>query len=76
MSLQRGQKSDVQHHDGDESLYVLDGTLNIRLPETEGPSWFELQPRDGFYLPADVPHQYYKGSGGPVSLMFGVAPNY
>jgi quercetin dioxygenase-like cupin family protein len=76
MSLQPGQKSDVQHHDGDESLYVLDGTLNIRLPESQGPSWFELQPRDGFYIPADVPHQYYNVSGSPVNLLFGVAPNY
>ena len=76
MQLRPGQKSDVQCHAGDESLYVLDGTLNIRLPEGEGQRWFELSPRDGFYIPDDVPHQYYNVTGRPVSFMFGVAPNY
>jgi quercetin dioxygenase-like cupin family protein len=71
-----GQQSDVQIHGGDESLYLLEGTLNIRLPENDGQRWFELKPRDGFYIPEGVPHQYYNISDQPVSLIFGVAPNY
>jgi quercetin dioxygenase-like cupin family protein len=71
-----GQQSDIQVHGGDESLYLLEGVLNIRLPEHEGQRWFELKPRDGFYIPQGVPHQYYNISDRPVSFIFGVAPNY
>jgi mannose-6-phosphate isomerase-like protein (cupin superfamily) len=71
-----GQKSSVQAHGGDEVLYVLQGTLNIHLPEQDGQKWFELQPRDGFYLPEGTGHQYYNYSDQTVELMFGVAPSY
>ena len=73
-SILPGQKSDVQAHQGDESLYVLDGILHIHAPESEGQSWFELHPRDGFYLPADTPHQYFNISETPVEFVYGVAP--
>jgi quercetin dioxygenase-like cupin family protein len=71
-----GQHTEAQAHGGDESLYVLAGTLNVRTPENNGQRWFELKPRDGFYLPAGVPHQYYNVSAEPVRLIFGVAPRY
>ena len=71
-----GQQSDIQIHGGDESLYLLEGTLNLRLPENEGQRWFELNPQDGFYIPQDTPHQYYNISNQPVTLIFGVAPKY
>jgi quercetin dioxygenase-like cupin family protein len=76
LSLMPGQHTEVQTHGGDESLYLLDGVLNMRLPENEGPRWFELKPGDGFYLPEGTPHQYYNVSDRPVSFIFGVAPNY
>lgn len=71
-----GQQTDVQTHGGDESLYLLEGDLNVRLPENEGQRWFELKSRDGFYIPESTPHQYYNMSDRPVTLIFGVAPNY
>lgn len=72
-----GQHSAVERHGGAESLYVLEGTLNVRLPEAqEGPVWFELEPRDGFYLPEGIAHQYYNMGDRPVELLFGVAPSY
>jgi quercetin dioxygenase-like cupin family protein len=71
-----GQHSDVQVHSGDEGLYLLEGTLHIRLPENQGQRWFELKPSDGFYIPEGVPHQYYNVSDKPISLIFGVAPGY
>lgn len=74
--LQPGERSEVQIHDGDEGLYLLEGTLHIYCPEREGQSWFELAPRDGFYVPAGTPHQYYNMSDQPVSCLFCVAPNY
>ncbi|MCB0208574.1 MAG: cupin domain-containing protein [Anaerolineae bacterium] len=76
ITLMPGQQSDVQQHAGDESLYVLEGTLNMRLPDNDGQRWFELNPQDGFYIPQGVPHHYYNISDQPVRLIFGVAPNY
>lgn len=74
--LQAGQKSELHRHNGDESLYLLEGRLNIFAPEAEGQKWFELYPGDGFYLPAGAPHQYYNMTGDPVEFVFGVAPDY
>ena len=74
--LQPGQQTDLQTHGGDESLYVLEGILNVRVPENEGQRWFELKPGDGFYLPEGTPHQYYNVSDSPARLIFGVAPHY
>jgi len=71
-----GQQTDVQTHGGDESLYLLEGTLHVRLPEHQGPRWHELKPGDGFYIPEGEPHQYYNVSDRPVTLIFGVAPRY
>ena len=76
LHLLAGQNTDVQAHGGDEGLYLLEGTLNVRLPENNGQRWFELKPGDGFYLPQGTPHQYYNMSDRPVSLIFGVAPDY
>jgi quercetin dioxygenase-like cupin family protein len=74
--LRPGQCSEVETHGGDESLYVLDGTLNVRTQEASGPRWFELTPGDGCYLPEGTPHQYYNMTDRPVELIFGMAPRY
>lgn len=74
--LQPGQHTDIQMHGGDESFYLLEGTLNMWCPEKEGQRWFELKPQDGFYIPAGAPHQYYNYTDEPVVLIFGVAPKY
>ncbi len=76
INLLPGQRTDVQTHGGDESLYLLEGTLNVRVPENNGQRWFELKPGDGFFLPEGAPHQYYNISDRPVTLIFGVAPRY
>jgi quercetin dioxygenase-like cupin family protein len=76
LSLLPGQHTDAHAHGGDESLYVLGGTLNVRVADNDGQRWFELKPRDGFYLPEGVPHQYYNVSAEPTRLIFGVAPGY
>jgi len=76
IELLPGQHSDMHAHGGDESLYLLAGTLHVRVPANGGQSWFELSPRDGFYVPQGVPHQYYNVSAEPVRVMFAVAPCY
>ena len=76
MDIRSGQHSDVQRHNGEESLYLVEGTLNIRLPDQGGQSWFEIHPGDGFYLPKNAAHQYYNMGEGLVRLLFAVAPSY
>jgi quercetin dioxygenase-like cupin family protein len=76
MLLRPGQHTSIQRHGGDESLYLLEGVLHLFCPEKEGRQWFELNPQDGFYLPAEAPHQYYNLGDQPVTLLFGVAPTY
>ena len=76
MILLPGQRTAVQTHNGDESIYLLEGTLNMLCPEKDGQRWFELNPQDGFYIPAGSPHQYYNYTDKPVTLIFGVAPDY
>lgn len=76
IDLLPGQNSEPQCHGGDESLYVIEGRVNIYLPGVSGPSWFELKAGDGFYVPEGVPHAYYNISDQPARLIFGVAPNY
>ena len=71
-----GQKSDYHSHGGDEGLYVTSGVLNVQTPDAEGQVWFELNPRDGFYVPAGQPHRYCNLTSEPVEFLFGVAPRY
>ena len=74
--LMPGQVGAIERHGGDESLYVLKGTLNVLTPETEGQRWFEFSPRDGSFVPEGAPHQYQNLSAEPVEFYFGVAPRY
>ena len=71
-----GRHGEPEIHGGDESLYVVDGMLHLRLPEHDGQRWYELVASDGFFLPAGTPHQYYNISDRPTTLIFGVAPSY
>lgn len=76
IALLPGQQTEPQIHGGDESLYVLEGTLNVRLPNYRGARWHELRPGDGFFIPEGEPHQYYNVSAAPARLIFGIAPGY
>jgi quercetin dioxygenase-like cupin family protein len=73
-SLIPGKPTHAETHAGDESLYVTEGTLNIHLPEFDGQRWHELNPGDGFYLPAGTPHRYFNMTDKPARWMFGIAP--
>ena len=71
-----GQNTPLRSHSGDQSIYVLDGILNIRVPDREGQKWFEVHPADGFYLPEGVTYQFFNGLDTPARFIFGVAPDY
>jgi len=76
MRLLPGQNADLEKHGGDEGLYVLSGTLNVLVPEAEGQKWFELHPKDGFFVPEGTAHQYRNVGAEPVEFLFGIAPNF
>jgi mannose-6-phosphate isomerase-like protein (cupin superfamily) len=77
IELVPGQRSDVLIHCGDTSYHLMSGQLRILCPAmSEGQECFELEPQDGFYLPAAAPHQLQNVSESPVTLMFGVAPRF
>ncbi|HEV7310578.1 cupin domain-containing protein [Ensifer sp.] len=71
-----GKRTGIERHKGDECLYVVSGTLNIHVLDAEGQAWFELNPRDGFYIPAGADHQYFNMSADKVEFVFGVAPEF
>lgn len=74
--LRPGQHTDPHCHGGQESLYVTSGTLHVLTTNGEDRRWFELEPRDGFFTPEGVSHQYYNMSMEPAEFLFAVAPHY
>ncbi len=76
MSVLPGQKSDVQIHGGDECLYVVEGVLRVHTPDSDGSSYAELGPGDGFYCPQGTAHQYYNIETAAVQAVIGVAPKW
>jgi len=71
-----GQSTGTRAHGGDLALYVLDGQMNVKLPEHDGPSWFEMKPKDGFFVPQGTRYEIHNIIGRPLEAMFGVAPQY
>lgn len=76
LTLLPGQQSDARRHGGDLALYLLDGKLVAYLPDRAEQSVYELEPGDGFYVPAGIPHHYCNWSERPARAVFGVAPDY
>jgi quercetin dioxygenase-like cupin family protein len=74
--LDPSQRSGSHRHAGDECVVVLEGEVGIRLPQSDGQTWFELRPEDGMYIPEGTPHSYQNMSGRPATLMFIVGPSY
>lgn len=73
--LYAGQRGDWQTRGGDESGYVLEGTLGVRLGSDGGRGWLELHPGDGWYVPKGITHSYFAPQG-PARFVFGVAPRF
>lgn len=73
--LPRG-SSPTHTHGGDEGIYVLDGTLDVRVATDDNQGWCQVNAGDGFYIPQGAPHEYTNSSDEPVTFIFGVAPNY
>jgi quercetin dioxygenase-like cupin family protein len=81
IELLPGQRTEVRSHGGGDCAgYVVDGRLNLLLPEgvdgNGGKLWFQVDRDDGFFVPAGVPYRLFNMTDRPVRLLFGVAPVY
>jgi quercetin dioxygenase-like cupin family protein len=65
-----------RRHDGDVTLHVIEGTVNVLLerPTSQGQRWFEVARDDGFYVPAGTLYELRNVTGAPAATMIGVAP--
>lgn len=66
--------SDAESHGGDETLFALEGSVHVYLPDTY--DWFELHPLDCLYLPEGTRHQYANNGTTVAKAAFCVTPNY
>jgi mannose-6-phosphate isomerase-like protein (cupin superfamily) len=80
VELRGGQRSDPRLHGGDLAGYVVEGRLNVFLPELDVPGpgngWFQIDPGDGFFVPAGMSYWVHNMTGDAVRFLFGVAPTY
>lgn len=76
LHLLPGQHTDVETHGGDEAMYVLGGTVNVRVHDGQRPNWFELNAGDGCYVPKGTPHECFNTGATPATVAFGIAPQY
>lgn len=75
--LSPGGRSTTKAHAGAMGLYVLAGRLNVLIDDPEAsPVWFELHPRDGFYVPEGTRYRLFNMGGVAAEVLFGVAPSY
>ncbi len=76
--LQPGARSQSQSHPGATGLYITAGRVNILIddPDMAPPVWFELHPRDGFYIPPGTRYRAFNMGGSPAEYLFGTAPLY
>jgi len=58
------------HHDDDEAIYVLDGTIDLYL----GDQVHEGRPGAWFFMPREVPHGYVVRADGPARMLILTAP--
>jgi quercetin dioxygenase-like cupin family protein len=75
VDLGPGAVAPAHAHDGDEVLYVLEGTIHVRAWHGEKTFVFELRPRDACFVPTGARHEYRAFSGAARALV-GVAPAY
>ena len=72
VTVNAGQESREESHDGEELLYVTQGALRVSAGGVEA----TLAPGDGFLIPAGTPHSYAADGEQVAEAIFGVAPTY
>jgi mannose-6-phosphate isomerase-like protein (cupin superfamily) len=76
IEIDPGETSTVHAHGGDEVLYVIEGTIDVRAWSATDVHVFEVGPHDACYLPAGCEHEYRNLGGSTARAVVGVAPRY
>ena len=76
LELNPGESSLSHAHGGDEVVYALAGSLDVRACGENGTSVFELHRDNAAFIPKGVAHEYRSYGSQPVRAVFGVAPAY
>ena len=72
VTVNAGQESVAEAHDGEELLYVTRGALRVSAGGVEA----TLTRGDGFLVPRGTPHSYAADGAVVAEAIFGVAPSY
>ena len=75
IALYPGQQGEPVEHPGDKVLYVLEGQVNVHLPDQDG-EWWELGEGDAAFLPGGSRHAFFNTSDASTRFLFSVAPDY
>jgi len=75
VDLYRGQEGELISHPSDKAIYCLEGRSNVYIPDA-APNWWELNPGDSGFIPAECRHAFFNSSDGMAKMLFGVAPKY
>ncbi len=82
ISIPAAGRSEFEIHNGDETLYVLQGDLAVRTLEPDETDDREnashmchrVRKSEKMLIPEGIRHQYLNFTGGPVKIYFAVAP--
>ena len=66
MNIPAGYKSETVSHEGEEILYVLEGTIKQRLDDEE----IEMKAGDSLHFRGNRPHAWWNDSGKPARLLW------
>jgi mannose-6-phosphate isomerase-like protein (cupin superfamily) len=71
-----GRAATSHTHGGDEILYVIEGSMHVRVRRGNQIDAFDLRPHDACYLPIGSRHDYRNFGESTARAIFGVAPSY
>ena len=66
MNIPAGYRSETVSHEGEEILYVLEGTIRQKLDEEE----IEMKAGDSLHFRGNRPHAWWNDSGKPARLLW------
>lgn len=81
LTLTEGKFSDIEHHGGDEAIWVLQGEIQIKTwkGKEEEESVFQdcqhLKTNDKFMIPEGYNHQYFNLSSNSAKILFAISPD-
>jgi mannose-6-phosphate isomerase-like protein (cupin superfamily) len=76
LEVDPGHSAALHRHGGDEVLYLVSGSLDVRATRGDEVHVLELAADGAAYVPAGWEHEYRNWGGATARAVFGVAPSY